>query len=274
VGGQLPTDPGELVADLSEEVDGLMRQVARFLSIPLLEEDPATVIWMGAEDFARASRDLDHWGPEEIRQVTTHLAWGHGTYLPARNLALLGKLSQNRVAEMAGRVLHARTARIAQRPRSLVDDFYLRVVETALVFLASKIINPFRKYRDIPSLRRKLRRDDSGKNGWRRRARLLLAYLEAEEDYLREDDVEVFPTRFFRQKAHAHLDLTRAVGKHLGGRLHEALMDGAVDPLWLRQLYFESFALEGSPTRVYFEILDRLWSKQGWQGAEQRAQQL
>ena len=274
VSGQAPTDPGELVADLSEEVDSLLRQVARFLAIPLLELDPPAVIWMGAEDFARSTRDLRHWTPEEIGQVTSNLAWGHGTFLPGQNLALLGKLSQNRIAEMAGRILHARCSRIHARPRSLVDDFYLRVVETALVFTASKVINPFRKYRDIPTLSRKLERDDSGKNGWKRRSRLLLDYLEAEEAYLHHGDVDLIPGGFFRQRAHAHLDLTRAVGKHLGGRIYEALMDGAVDRLWLRELYFENFALEGSPTRAYFEILDRLWSDRGWSGADRRAQLL
>ncbi len=274
VAARPPEDPGELIADLSEEVDELLHRVAHFLKIPLLEEDPAAILWTGQDDFTSLAEGLEGWTPEDINLVTTSLAWGHGCYLPKRNLGFLAKLTQNRVAEMAGRILLARSARVASRPRTLVDDFYLRVVETALTFLASKIINPMRKYRDIPKLEGMLQRNRPGRNGWRGRARQLLRYLEAEQRYLQEGDETALAGRFFRLPAHEHLDLTRAVGKHLGGRLYEALMAGQVDRLWVRGLFFDSMALESAPTRAYFEILDRVWGRGEWKGDSRRVERL
>jgi len=269
-----PGDPADLLPDLSEEVDGLLHQVARFLRLPLLEEAPAAVIWTGQEDFPQLVESLEGWTLEEVNLVATSLAWGQGCYLHERNLAFLAKLSQNRVAEMAGRILHARSARILSRPRSLVDDFYLRVLETALVFLASRVINPMRKYRDQDSLRAMLERNRAGRNGWRGRARRQLRYLEAEEGFLRKGDESALDGRFFRLPPHEHQDLTRAVGKHLGGRLHEALMAGALDRHWLRGLFFDRLPLEGAPTRRYFEILDRLWDGEGWVGSKRQMERL
>ncbi len=269
-----PEDPGELLADLSEEVDQLLHRVAHFLRIPLLEEDPAAIIWTGQEDFTNLVDSLEDWSSEDINLVTTSLAWGHGCYLKSRHLGFLAKLTQNRVAEMAGRILLARSARITSRPRTLVDDFYLRVVETALTFLASKIINPMRKYRDIEKLEGMLERNRSGRNGWRGRARQLLKYLKAEQTYLHEGDETVLAGGFFRLPAHDHLDLTRAVGKHLGGRLYEAMMAGEVDRLWLRDLYFDRMALESAPTRAYFEILEGVWGKGEWKGEAKKVERL
>jgi len=266
VGDAPPEDPVALLPDLSEEVDALLRRMARFLRIPLQEESPAAMLWIGQEDFPKMARSLEDWSAEEINLVAASLAHGQGCYLPERNLGFLAKLTQNRIAEMAGRILLARSARVASRPRTLVDDFYLRVVETALTFLASKIINPLRKYRGIPKLRQMLERNGPGRNGWRSRAQRHLDYLEAEDRYLREGDETVLAGRFFRLSAHEHLDLTRAVGKHLGGRLYDAMMSGKADRFWLRDLFFDRMALEGAPTRAYFEILERLRDDDRWLG--------
>ena len=274
VGDTPPEDPSELLPDLSEEVDELLHRIAHFLRIPLLEESSAAILWTGQDDFANMVEGLEGWTSEEMNLVASNLAWGHGCFLPTRNLAFLAKLSQNRVAEMAGRILLARNARITARPRTMVDDFYLRVIETALTFLASKIINPMRKYRDIPKLSAMLVRNRPGRNGWRGRATRLLSYLKAEQRYLREGDETVLAGGFFHLAAHDHLDLTRAVGKHLGGRLYNAMMNGEVDRFWIRDLYFDKMALEGAPTRAYFEILDRIWESGKWKGEAQKMERL
>ncbi len=256
---ELLDDPAELHEDLSAEVDVALRRIARFLRIPTLERPAPRVYWIGEADFARRLARESGWEAEELSQVEASLGRGEGCYLPARDLIVLAEIGQNHIAEAAALVLHGRSTAISPRPRSLADDFYLRVLRQALIFLGSKVLNPLRKSRDMSYLLRELHGSEQAPSRhWQRRAELLLDYLEAEERYRRSGDPEGFEPRFFGQDGPPHLELTRSVGRHLGGLLHEALLTGRADVHWLREIWFEPFHLEGSPVRMYLEILDRL----------------
>lgn len=254
-------DPAELSEDLGREVDVALHRMARFLRIPLLEQPPPRVFWIAEPDFARRIARAAGWRDEELALVLASLRLGEDCYLRERDLAVIADPSPNRLAELAARVLHSRTSRLALRPRSLPDDFYLRVIQSALHFLGSLLINPLRKSQDRPALLRYLRED--GRGDWRGRAELLLAYLEAEERFLRDGELDGFSPRFFNLEAPLHRALTRAIGRSLGSRLHAALLADALDPIWLRELWFEPFHLEASPLRRYFEILERLGGEEG-----------
>ena len=253
-----PPDPAEHSEDLGHEVDVALKRIARFLHIPLLERAAPRVYWLGETDFARQIARESGWEDAELAQVHSSIDQGEDCYLRARDLAVVTEPGQNRLAELAARVLHGRCSDIGGRPRTLADDFYLRVIASALIFLGSKLINPLRKCQDRPALIRTLREGRGQKGEWRRQAELLLAYLDAERDYLASGSVDGFDTRFFRLDGPRHLALTRAIGRNLGGRLYAALLGGGIDPFWLRELWFEPFHLEGSPLRRYFEILERL----------------
>ncbi len=253
-----PPDPAEHSEDLGHEVDVALKRIARFLHIPLLERASPRVYWLGETDFARQIATEAGWEDAELAQVQSSIAQGEDCYLRGRDLAVVTEPGQNRLAELAARVLHGRCSDIGGRPRTLADDFYLRVIASALIFLGSKLINPLRKSQDRPALVRTLREGRGQKGEWRLQAELLLAYLDAEVEYLREGSVDGFDSRFFRLDGPRHLALTRAIGRNLGGRLYTALIGGKVDPFWLRELWFEPFHLEGSPLRRYFEILEQL----------------
>ena len=249
-------DPAELSEDLGQEVDALLRRMARFLRIPLLEQPPPQVFWIAEPDFARRIALGAGWREDELALVLASLRAGEDCYLPGRNLAVIADPSANRLAELGARILHSRTSRLVLRPRSLADDFYLRVVLSTLHFLGSLLINPLRKSQDKPALLRYLREDGSG--DWRGRAELLLAYLEAEDRFQRDGELNGFSMHFFNLEAPLHRALTRAVGRSLASRLHAALLADALDPIWLRELWFEPFRLEGSPLRRYIEMLEQL----------------
>jgi uncharacterized iron-regulated protein len=253
-------DPADHCEDLGHEVDAAMKRIAHFLRIPILEQAPPRVYWLGDADFARQIAQESGWEEAELALVQSSLAQGEDCYLQSRDLAVISEPGQNRLAELAARVLHGRTAGLGNRPRTLADDFYLRVISQALLFLGSKLINPLRKSPDRPALIRNLREGRGNRGEWRDRAELQLAYLEAEERYLHEGDIDGFSGRFFGLDGPRHLSLTRALGHNLGGRLYEALVDETLDPFWLRELWFESFNLEGSPLRQYFDILEQLGS--------------
>lgn len=264
-------DPAELSEDLGQEVDAALRRMARFLRIPLLEQPPPRVFWIAEPDFARRIARAAGWRDEELALVLASLRLGEDCYLRERDLAVIADPSPNRLAELAARVLHSRTSRLALRPRSLPDDFYLRVIQSALHFLGSLLINPLRKSQDRPALLRYLREDGNG--DWRGRAELLLAYLDAEERFRRDGELDGFSPRFFNLEAPLHRALTRAIGRSLGSRLHAALLADALDPIWLRELWFEPFHLESSPLRRYLEILERL-GDEGAPAARQEPERL
>jgi len=260
-------DPADLSEDLGLEVDGALRRMGHFLRIPLLEQAPPRVFWIAEPDFARRIARAAGWRDEELALVLASLRLGEDCYLRERDLAVIADPSPNRLAELAARVLHSRTSRLALRPRSLPDDFYLRVVQAALHFLGSLLINPLRKSQDRPALLRYLREDGSG--DWRGRAELLLAYLEAEERLQQNGEFDGFSPRFFNLEAPLHRALTRAIGRSLGSRLHAALLADALDPIWLRSLWFEPFHLEGSPLRRYLEILEHLSGEEDRAGRQE-----
>ena len=269
----LAADPDDCLADLSREVAAAARRIARFLRIPTLEQAPPRIYWVGAGDFAqRIARNAD-WSQAELTRVHGALERGDDCYLPGRDLGIFAQVSQNRIAEMGALVLHGRSARIQERPRSLVDDFYLRVLRQAIVFLGSKLINPLRRSHDRPALLRSLSESDIEVGNWQERAELLLAYLEAEDRYLR-GGVGDFDERFFHLPASSHLGLTRAVGRHLGMRLHEAMLFDHIDSLVIRNLFCEAFQLEGSPPRRYYELLGRLGPASSRRAAGDEAERL
>lgn len=251
-------DPAELSEDLGHEVDLALRRIARCLHLPLLERPAPRVYWLGEATFARRIARESGWDERELALVVAALRQGEDCYLPERDLAVIAEPGQNRVAELAARVLLGRCSPGLARPRTLVDDFYLRVIVQALIFLGSRLINPLRKSASRPALLRSLREGRGQEGVWRRRAELLLGYLEAERRFLSHPDAEGFAPEYYRLDGPDHLALTRGLGRHLGGRLHEALNDGRLDPFHLRELWFEPFHLEGSPLRVYLGLLDRL----------------
>jgi hypothetical protein len=240
-----------------------MKRIARFLAIPLLEREAARVYWIGEADFAAQLAHEGDWEDGELAFIRAALKRGEDCYLRGRDLAVLAELSQNRLAEMAARVLHGRCAPIATRPRGLADDFYLRVLSQSLVFMGSRIINPLRKSRDMPYLLRELKESQPPSERWRRRSELLLAYLKAQERCLRGGGIDGFVARFYQLDGPLHLELTRAVGRHLGAMLHDALLADRVDRIWIRDLWFDAFRLEGAPLRRYLEILEMLAPPEG-----------
>ena len=250
-------DPDEYSEDLSREVDVALHRIAQFLRVPLLEQSPPRVFWVGETDFARRIARAAGWRDEELALVLNSLRVGEDCYLRDRDLAVIGDPGENHLSELAARVLHSRCSRLSLRPRTLVDDFYLRVIRHALMFLGSKVMNPLRKSQDRPALLRYLR-EDGPAGDWRGRAELLLAYLEAEEQFQSTGDIDGFAGRFFNLEPRLHLALTRAVGRSLGGRLYEALIADRLEPIWLRTLWFEPFHLEGSPLKRYLEMLEQL----------------
>ena len=105
-------------------------------------------------------------------------------------------------------------------------------------------------YGELPNAERLARLDG--------RLRLLLAYLEAQDRYLKDGDVEGFSSSFYSQAGPMHMDLTQSVGRHLGAQLQDAMLDERIDRLWIRDLWFEPFHLDGSPLRFYLETLEML----------------
>jgi hypothetical protein len=255
-------DPADFSEDLGAEVDVALHRIAQFLRIPLLEQAPPRVFWVGETDFALRIARAGGWRDDELALVLNSLRVGEDCYLRERDLAVIADPGENHLSELAARVLHSRCSRLSLRPRTLVDDFYLRVIRHALMFLGSKLMNPLRKSQDRPALLRYLREDGPG-GDWRGRAELLLAYLEAEERFQHSGEVEGFASRFFNLEPRLHLALTRAVGRSLGSRLHDALIADRLDPIWLRTLWFEPFRLEGSPLKRYIEILEQLAQRHG-----------
>jgi hypothetical protein len=255
-------DPEDCREDLCHEVDAAARRIARFTRIPTVEQSPPHIYWIGAGDFARRIAGEADWSPEELARVQTALGQGDDCYLPGRDLGIFAQLSQNRIAEMGAMVLHGRSARIQERPRSLLDDFYLRVLSQAVIFLGSKLINPLRRSLDRHALLRSLRESEVGIGNWQERAELLLAYLEAEELCIQTGATDGFELRFFDLSGPAHISLTRAVGHHLGLRLYEALLADRIDSLLVRDLFCEPYRLEGSPPRRYHDLLEILGPSQ------------
>jgi len=224
--------------------------IASFFGLPiggaLDDVEVATVLNL---DFLSSLQRRGGFSDYEMKQVNRQILASQSYYIPAAGIVYLANLSINHASEEASHFLRHRCSGGSGEPRYLVDAFYARVLEEAVGFLGSKLLNHKRRCSHASDLRRLARRQ--GATSFTRR----LASLANKHERLVAGLSVRKASSIYECGQKMFNAITHVIGYQLGDRLYFALLDGDIAKTHVRKLFFESFADEGAAIGAYFGLM-------------------
>jgi hypothetical protein len=206
--------------------------------------------------------DLESGGtftPRELAYMKRQILASESYYIPRAQVVYLANLSVNHAAEEAAHFLrHVVTDDDGDR-HGLVDAFYARIVNEALAFFGSKIINPRRRCHHRRDLKRLV---DLWGRGERRGLRLL--DVQAAQMTLLHLDVERGARKASVRQIYGEPDadlfnaVTHLLGYILGDKLYYAMIQGRITKAEIRELFSDPFEEEGAAFHSYFHLSGRV----------------
>jgi uncharacterized iron-regulated protein len=215
--------------------------------------------------FERLKRS-GRFSRREMKQIREHILSSESYYIPKARIVYLATLSLNHAAEEASHYLrHHLSHEGIDDPKGLVDAFYCRVMNEALGFMGSKIVNPKRKcvhldeLEDIASA--EIPADDlpasAISDGVRAIDREAARFAIAHKRMERGEHVP-FLSEVFTASSALFNAVTHILGYILGDQLYYALIRGRLSRDVARRLYFEPFEEEGAALMRYLELAARI----------------
>jgi hypothetical protein len=141
--GDAPIDEG----GLSSTFRHVAKEIGHFAGVDVREGlEALTVVTATSLDALPGLTRRARFTPAERRQVEQHIRSRESAYLPRARAAWLASLSLNHAAEEAAHFVRHEAigdAMVRDRPRS--EAFWSRVVEEAIGFFGSRLVNPARR---------------------------------------------------------------------------------------------------------------------------------
>ncbi len=180
----------------------------------------------------------------DMRHIHRQILASESYYIPRARTVYLGNLSVNHAAEEATHFIR-NTLTASHEPRLLVDAFYWRVLEEAVGFLGSKVVNHKRKAPSL-SLFRRIARSSRRSTSEKKTARLLLKHerMHGGGRVHNADSIYSCDATTFNA-------LTHALGYLLGERIYYGLVRGQLNRDSVRQLFTDPFDGEGDALLTY-----------------------
>lgn len=221
-----------------------------------------------------------HFNKRALSSIRRHILASESYYIPRARLVYLATLSLNHAAEEGSHFLrHHCSHEGLDDPKGMVDAFYSRILNEAIGFMGSKIVNPKRKCVDLADLRAlvgaeaqpphpphppRLRPTPSATSASGHPPGQVggldadvAAYVLAHKDMERGHRVP-WLNQVFHGSPELFNAVTHVLGYLLGERLYYGLVRGVFTAQEARELYFEPFEEEGAALLLYFELAARV----------------
>jgi hypothetical protein len=235
----------ELDGDVqSRGFEQAIRVLGRVLELPI-EDAVKEVEIVGPADlgfFSRLSRSKK-FNKQELKNIRAHVLRSESSYIPRARLVYLATLSINHAAEEASHYLrHHLSGEGEIALASSIDAFYGRVINEAIGFLGSKIVNPKRKQSafDADALDPEIVR-----------------YVDAHKKMERGEHVP-WLSQVFSAPTRTVDAVTHHLGYLLGDQLYYALVRGKLSRKDARDLYFRTVGAEGAALLWYLELIAKV----------------
>ncbi len=230
--------------------------ICRFLDIDvgdaLLEVSVHTINDLSFLERLKKSEKLSK---AQIEFFKKQIIESESYYIPQIKTAYLGKLSINHTAEEAAHFVRHICCSVI--PKGLVDGFYYQILEEALGFFGSKIINPKRKCTHLSQFEAILNAEKANPVEIQT---LAVAYwvrlhhrLENGEAIKKFESVYTIDTELFNA-------VTHALGYILGDKMYLAMLQGLITKKEIRQLFYKNYSEEKSSLFQYFQLVQQLKS--------------
>ncbi len=203
--------------------------------------------------------------------VKDRIARKGSCYIRRINAIFIGAFSLVQGGEEAAHfvniALRGDVFRDGRRARSRPDLFYESVMEEALGFFGSKLIDPSRNHFFETKLYQYHRRDrefienntEYSFEQYGRIMRFILTHKRFERTYKSHRDVPAALKDGIRTRSRREFSvLTHELGYYLGQQMYDGYHQGLIDRGAIRNLYFRRFAQPGSALSAYLDLVEVL----------------
>jgi hypothetical protein len=235
-----------------------VRAIGRALHLPVADAlRRVQVVGPADLSFFEELRESGLFSNHEMRQIRAQILASESYYIPKARVIYLATLSLSHAAEEAAHMLrHHFSGEGLDDPKGLVDAFYSRIMNEAIGFLGSKIVNPNRRSVRVPELTEmaSLRaHGDSPPDPFE----VASAALALEHKRMEQGQRVPKLARVFHASPELFIAVTHILGYILGDELYAALARGTLPPKEARSLFYEPFEDEGAALLLYFELVHR-----------------
>lgn len=204
--------------------------------------------------FLDVLRNRGQFSKRELEQIHRQILASESSFVAKANMVYLGQLSINHAAEEAARFVRYVCAG-DEEPRSLVDAFYSRVLNEAVGFLGSKLVNHKRKCPHEHDFARMLRTRVKHHLGEVDPKALQLAHYVIQHRRMEKGQRTRGLRHVYQEDTDMFNAVTQTLGDILGDKLYYALIEGVITKLDVRELFVDNYDEEGAPLAMYLHMV-------------------
>jgi hypothetical protein len=277
-------DEGDGSVDLTATVHGMIDTILKFLGInkyahPVRREGhPREVlvdlypdVYFGLDDAELRRLLRGHrFAPEEVEEIAAHVTRSGSCYIPRINAIIIGTFNAVHAGEEAAHfvnlVLKGETHDAAPRQMPQHDLFYGGVLEEALGFFGSKLIDPSRNHffeTAFYQYYRKSREEIEAKTPYSYEdfnaiIHFILLHKKFERTYERYDEVPAEILVGIRSEPRRANVLIHELGYFLGQQIYDGYREGRLTRREIAALFRRSFRESGSSLRAYLDLIEKV----------------
>jgi hypothetical protein len=207
---------------------------------------------------------------EEVEEIAGHVVNRGSCYVPRMNAIFIGRLNLVHAGEEAAHfvnlALKGEVYDDAPREMPQHDLFYNGVLEEALGFFGSKLIDPGRNhffetafYQYYRKDRETIERETAySYEDFNAIIHFILLHKKFEQNYETYDDVPPEILAGIRSEPRRANILIHELGYFLGQQLHDAYRAGVIDRRDIARLFRDSFRESGSALKTYLDLTERV----------------
>jgi hypothetical protein len=277
-------EPGDEEVDLTPTVYNIIDTILEFLKVDkyrhcLVREkaciefvvDTYPEVYSNADEaLVRRLLRAEGLETEDEQEVVNHLGRRGSCYVPRLNAILIGEFNLVHAGEEAGHFVNLALKREiyerARREAPQHDQFYGSVIEEALAFFASKLVDPARNhflespfYRLYGKPREVIERDSGCSYAeFQEIIRFILLHKRLEQRYAEYERVpEEILKGIGAGRSRVHV-LTHELGYYLGQQIYDGYRAGVLTRAEIAGLFRARFAESGSALKEYLALAERL----------------
>ncbi|MFC1587327.1 ChaN family lipoprotein [Planctomycetota bacterium] len=251
-------DDGHSGLNMAEQVAHLAGTIAGFFGIVDLDLNRLQVYTPEHLDALKELRATRAFSKRQLRNIARRIAARESFYLPEASAIYLDDLSLNHAAQMAARFINHQCAP-ASAAGTGRDDFYARVMHSALGFLGSLVINHKRlcfkdaDYRLFLEENRHRKLNPAAEK-MRATAVLVLKHRKLEARHFASGRRPRADCGLFHLPYELYIAITRALGYILGDLIYAAMVQGVLSRKRIRELFHCCFEEEDIAFHTYMEL--------------------
>ena len=228
-------------------------------------------VYSGSEkDFLRSLLLAKNYAPDEIETIEEHIAKKGSCFVPGLNAIIIGKLEVSHGGEEAAHFVNlALKKALGRRDHHDVlhfDKFYAAVMEEAIAFFGSKLIDPSRNHffeTEFYQLYRKGREEIEKSTEYtyeefREIIHFILLHKKFEKAYKKYHDIPQELLEGIKAEDRRFTILTHELGYFLGQQLFDAYEDGLIKREEIKSLFAMKFEKSGSALETYLMLAERI----------------